>query len=70
MADPSELSGLYYPNRFGLILLDGLEEVMGRNGLNAILNMANLSQFISNPPTNDMEKGFDFVGTEGWIITY
>jgi hypothetical protein len=60
VADSPKLSGLYYPNRFGLILLDGLEEVMGRNGLNAILNMANMSQFIKNPPTNDMDKGFDF----------
>jgi predicted hydrocarbon binding protein len=60
MGDSPETSGLYYPNRFGLILLDGLEEVMGRNGLNAILNMAGLSQFIDNPPPDNMEKGFDF----------
>jgi hypothetical protein len=33
---------------------------MGRNGLNAILNMAGLSQFIDNPPPDNMEKGFDF----------
>jgi hypothetical protein len=60
MASPPTLSGLYYPNRFGLILLDGLEEIMGRNGLNAILNMGGLSQFIDNPPPDDMGKGFDF----------
>jgi len=53
-------SGYFYPNRFALILLDGLEEIMGRNGLNAILNMAGLSQWIENPPPDDMEKGFDF----------
>jgi hypothetical protein len=53
-------SGLYYPNRFGLILLDGIEEIMGRNGLNAILNMAGLSQFIDHPPRDNMEKAFDF----------
>jgi hypothetical protein len=55
-----EPSGLYYPNRFGLILFDALEEIMGRNGLNAILNMAGLSQFIDNPPADVMDKGFDF----------
>ena len=60
MATPPVPSGLNYPNRFGLILLDGLEEIMGRNGLHAILNMAGLSQFIDNPPPDNMERGFDF----------
>lgn len=60
MANTPELSGYYYPNRFGLILFDALEEIMGRNGLNAILNMAGLSQFIDNPPPDEMDKGFDF----------
>lgn len=60
MANPPEPSDLYYPNRFGLILFDALEEIMGRNGLNAILNMAGLSQFIDNPPPDNMDKGFDF----------
>ncbi len=54
-------SGLYYPNKFGLITLKALEEVMGRNGLNAILNLANLSQYIDNYPADNLEKGFDFV---------
>ncbi len=61
MATSLEPSGLYYPNRFGLILFNALEEIMGRNGLNAILNMAGLSQFIDNPPPDEMDKGFDFV---------
>jgi hypothetical protein len=60
VANTPELSGYYYPNRFGLILFDALEEIMGRNGLNAILNMAGLSQFIDNPPPDEMDKGFDF----------
>ncbi len=60
MANPPDPSGFYYPNRFGLILFDALEEIMGRNGLNAILNMAGLSQFIDNPPPDVMDKGFDF----------
>jgi hypothetical protein len=60
LAESPEPSGLFYPNRFGLILFDALEEIMGRNGLNAILNMAKLSYFISNPPPDTMEKGFDF----------
>ena len=60
MANTPEPSGYLYPNRFGLILFDALEEIMGRNGLNAILNMAGLAQFIDNPPVDVMDKGFDF----------
>jgi len=60
VADAPQSSGYFYPYRFGLILFDALEEIMGRNGLNAILNMAGLRQFISEPPPDTMEKGFDF----------
>ncbi len=59
MADTPELSGYCYPNRFGLILFDALEGIMGRNDLNAILDMAGLSQFISSPPPDVLDKGFD-----------
>lgn len=60
MTDTPEPSGYYYPNRFGFILFDALEGIMGRNGLNAILNRAGLSQFISSPPPDVLDKGFDF----------
>ncbi len=61
MANVPALSGYYYPNRFARILLDALEEIMGRNGLSAILNMGGLAHWIENPPPDDMEKGeFDF----------
>ncbi len=53
-------SGLYYPNKFALITLKALEEVMGRNGLNAILNLANLSHLIGNFPEDNLKKEFDF----------
>jgi len=58
--DPIPESGYYYTNRFALATLRALEEVMGRNGLNAILNMANLSYLIGNYPENNLEKAFDF----------
>ena len=57
---PVEKSGLYYPNKFGLIIIKALEEVMGRNGLNAILNLAGLGHYINNYPPDNLEKGFDF----------
>lgn len=61
MAITPKPSGYYYPNRFALILLNALEEIMGRNGLNAVLNMGGLSHWIENPPADNMEKGeFDF----------
>lgn len=53
-------SGYYYPNRFALITLEALEEVMGKNGLNAILNMAHLSELIDNYPPTNLERKFDF----------
>lgn len=53
-------SGYYYPNRFALITLEALEEVMGKNGLNAILNMAHLSNLIDNYPPTNLEREFDF----------
>ncbi|MCA9933869.1 MAG: 4-vinyl reductase [Ardenticatenaceae bacterium] len=44
----------------GRILLASMEEVMGRNGLNALLNLANMPQFIQEPPADNLEKQFDF----------
>src|SRR5215831_5462827 len=57
---PVQKSGLHYPNKFGLIILKSLEEVMGKNGLNAILNLAGLNNYIENYPPDNLEKGFDF----------
>ncbi len=57
---PLQKSGLYYPNKFGLIIIKSLEEVMGKNGLNAILNLAGLSHYIDSYPPDNLDKGFDF----------
>ncbi|MEM7331198.1 MAG: 4-vinyl reductase [Chloroflexota bacterium] len=53
-------SGLYYPNKMGRILLESLEDVMGRNGLNALLNLINLQKHIEQLPPDNLEKEFDF----------
>ena len=53
-------SGYYYPNRMGRIFLVALEEVMGKNGLNAILHMAKLDKYIETPPPENLNKEFDF----------
>jgi predicted hydrocarbon binding protein len=57
---PLPKSGLYYPNKFGLITIKSLEDVMGKNGLNAILNLAGISNYVDNYPPDNLEKGFDF----------
>ncbi|HRE26374.1 MAG TPA: 4-vinyl reductase, partial [Anaerolineales bacterium] len=53
-------SGYYYPNKMGRIYLTALEEVMGKNGLNAILRLAGLDRFIDRYPPDNLAKEFDF----------
>jgi len=57
---PIPKAGLYYPSKFGMIIIKALEEVMGKNGLNAILNLAGLSNYVDNYPADTLEKTFDF----------
>ncbi|MGC1376000.1 MAG: 4-vinyl reductase [Anaerolineales bacterium] len=57
---PIPKAGLYYPSKFGLIMIKALEDVMGKNGLNAILNLAGLNIYIDNYPADNLEKSFDF----------
>ena len=58
--DPIPPSEYYYPNKFALITLDAFEQVMGKNGLNAILNLAHLPEVIDNFPPDNLEKKFNF----------
>ncbi len=58
--EPIPKSGYYYANKFALITLKAYEEVMGKNGLNAILNLAGLSHLIDNYPPDNLEREFDF----------
>ncbi len=53
-------SGLYYPNLMVRIYLEALEEVMGKNGINALLNLARLSHLIDNYPPANLNREFDF----------
>ncbi len=50
----------YYPNRMGRIILLSMEEVMGRNGLQALLNLASLPEFVAAFPADDTQAGFSF----------
>ncbi len=53
-------AGYYYPNKFARITIEAMEEVMGENGLKAILNLAGLQHLIGNYPLDNLEKEFDF----------
>jgi predicted hydrocarbon binding protein len=48
------------PNKMGRIILMAMEEVMGRNGVVAILNLARLQSRIGNYPANNFDREFGF----------
>jgi predicted hydrocarbon binding protein len=55
-----EKSGYYYPNLIAKIYLDAIEDVMGPNGIKALLNMAHMENLIDNYPPGNLSKAFDF----------
>lgn len=57
---PVALSGLYYPNKLGRVLFVSLQEVLGENGLNTLLKMTGLQQYVGNFPPENLERQFDF----------
>lgn len=54
------ITNYHYPNRMGRIILLSMEEVMGRNGVNALLKLASLPSLIENYPTDTAEPAFAF----------
>jgi len=50
----------HYPNRMGRIILLSMEEVMGVNGVNAILKLASHPSLIENYPADDTQPAFPF----------
>jgi predicted hydrocarbon binding protein len=50
----------FYPNKMGRIVLLAMEEVMGRNGVNAILNLARLKNLVNSYPPNNFDRQFTF----------
>jgi predicted hydrocarbon binding protein len=53
-------SGYHFPNRIVRSLLLALEDVTGKNGVSAVLNLAGLSSWVDHFPSDDMEQGVDF----------
>jgi hypothetical protein len=58
--EPIPKSGLYYPNMIARIAIMATGDVMGRNGLSSILNLAGLTNLIDNLPPNNLDRKFDF----------
>lgn len=50
----------YYPNKIGRLFLMSLEDVMGRNGVSALLHMAGLRDRVNNYPPNDLRREYSF----------
>jgi hypothetical protein len=50
----------FYPNNMGRIVLLAMEEVLGRNSLNMVLERAGLHPLISHFPPNNFERQFHF----------
>ncbi len=55
-----EKSGFYYPNKIGRIYLLAIEEMIGPEAMQSVLNLANLSNLIGHYPPNNMGREFDF----------
>jgi len=53
-------SGYFYPNRMGRIIFLAMEEILGPNGVDLILNLAELPELIGNYPPNNSNRDFSF----------
>jgi len=63
-----EKSGFFYPNKFARIILESMEEIMGKNGLNAILILAGMPEIINAYPPDNLEKAFDFAHLTALLV--
>jgi predicted hydrocarbon binding protein len=50
----------YCPNKFARIYLGAIEDVMGSNGVAAVLNLARLGHLIDNYPPDNLNREFSF----------
>jgi hypothetical protein len=50
----------FYPNIWGRGILTSAEDILGEKGLNALLNLVGLAEYIGNHPTDNIQKAFPF----------
>ena len=55
-----EKSGFHVPNRIARYMIVTLQDLMGENGLNAVLRRGGLPDFQTILPADDMQNAFDF----------
>lgn len=51
---------LFYPQKMGKIIFQGMEEVIGRSGVDSILQLASLDALIQERPAGRSDKTFPF----------
>jgi len=55
----------FWPNKMGRMFLLALEDVMGKNGVSAVLNLAKLRHLVNRYPPNNLDLGFSFEEMSG-----
>lgn len=50
----------FYPQKMGRLIFIGMEEVIGTSGMDAVLRIASLEQFIQNYPQPTADRAFSF----------
>jgi predicted hydrocarbon binding protein len=61
-------SGFYLPSRWGRRILLALEDLIGNAGIQALLNLAKLNQYIEEIPMATLEKNFEFADFSSLFI--
>jgi predicted hydrocarbon binding protein len=56
----AEARRYYWPNKMGRMFLLALEDVMGKNGVNAVLNLAGQRHLVDSYPPNNLDLGWSF----------
>jgi len=57
---PTAASGHHLPNFFASALLQGLEDLLGAHGVQALLRLADLGQWVQSPPDVSLSAEVDF----------
>ncbi len=58
--EPIPKSKYNYANKIALISMKALEDVMGKNGMKAILNLSHLTHLIDHYPPDNLNREFNF----------
>lgn len=56
----SDRHEFFYPNNISRIILLAMEDILGRHGVNAVLNLAKHPELVNNYPPNNLELAFSF----------